>query len=421
MSETSLDWSNNTVGDLCSLLNGLPFKPEDWTQRGVPIIRIQNLNGSQEFNCYDKTIPEAFYVPPGTLLFSWSGNRGTSFGPYQWSGPTGILNQHIFKVSPKPEVDPSWLYYALDIARQLAERAAHGGSGLVHVRRGDLLGYHIPTPPLPQQHKIAQILDFVGEQLQTAEKLVAKLKLVKQGLLHDLLTRGIDDNGELRDPDRHPEQFQDSSLGRIPQNWTAERLGSVSSGGGIYGSSVPALPFDPALPRYVRITDMSDDGVLSSETAASITYEQAQGAILTDGALLFARSGATVGKTHLYKHGDGLCAHAGYVIRFQIDPQRADSEFVYQWTKSAMFSSWVNRTLRQGAQPNINATEYSKHIIPRPPLPEQRQLSDFLRTLDLRLQTELNAAKKLRLLKQALMDDLLTGRVRVTPLLEGKL
>lgn len=417
MPETSLDWSNSTVGDLCSLLNGLPFKPEDWTQRGTPIIRIQNLNGSQEFNYYDKTIPEAFHVPPGTLLFSWSGNRGTSFGPYQWSGPTGILNQHIFKVSPKAEVNSSWLYYALDIARQLAERAAHGGSGLVHVRRGDLLGYHIPTPPLPEQHKIAQILDFVGKQLQTAEKLVAKLKLVKQGLLHDLLTRGIDDNGELRDPDRHPEQFQDSPLGRIPRNWTSRPLQEVTTAPICYGIVQPG-PYCPHGPFVLTISDLHGDfssGLHRVDPRIDAQYARSR---VRASDLLLSIKG-TIGRVGIAPEW-----YSGNISR-DLGRSRFASAVIPQFASQYLSGPIGQRRLELSVVGTTRA-ELSIRVlvhlqIPVPPVPEQSQIVERLGALDRLLSFNERSLAKLRLLKQALMDDLLTGRVRVTPLLEGNL
>jgi type I restriction enzyme, S subunit len=93
-------WEIRTLGSLCSLLNGLAFKPDDWSEAGLPIIRIQNLNGGTEFNYFAGRVREDYVIPPGTLLFSWSGNRGTSFGPFVWHGPPGVLNQHIFRVTP---------------------------------------------------------------------------------------------------------------------------------------------------------------------------------------------------------------------------------------------------------------------------------------------------------------------------------
>lgn len=90
------EWKIQPLKNLCDLLNGLAFKPEDWSEFGLPIIRIQNLNRGMDFNYFDGIVPGAYIITPGTILFSWSGNRGTSFGPFIWHGPTGALNQHIF-------------------------------------------------------------------------------------------------------------------------------------------------------------------------------------------------------------------------------------------------------------------------------------------------------------------------------------
>ena len=80
------------------------------------------------------------------------------------------------------------------------------------------------VPPLPQQRRIADILDTVDRAIRKTEEVIDKLEQMKRGLLHDLLTRGIDANGELRDPDAHPEQFKDSELGRIPKEWEVAQL-----------------------------------------------------------------------------------------------------------------------------------------------------------------------------------------------------
>ena len=116
----SNNFEHKPLSQLCALLNGLAFKPEDWSEYGHPIIRIQNLNGSSDFNFCNRPVPNQYMIPPDTVIFSWSGNRGTSFGPYWWKGSSGVLNQHIFKVSPKPDIYPRWLYYSLDLARQEA-------------------------------------------------------------------------------------------------------------------------------------------------------------------------------------------------------------------------------------------------------------------------------------------------------------
>jgi type I restriction enzyme, S subunit len=93
------DWDSSTLGECFELINGLAFKPNDWKQTGVPIIRIQNLNDPDAaLNYFQGSIPERNKIVSGDLLFAWSGTLGSSFGARIWNGPSGVLNQHIFKV-----------------------------------------------------------------------------------------------------------------------------------------------------------------------------------------------------------------------------------------------------------------------------------------------------------------------------------
>jgi len=182
----------------------------------------------------------------------------------------------------------------------------------------------------------------------------------------------------------------------------------ICIGGGEYGSGASARPWDAESPRYVRITDIRDDGTLNPETRASIPMAVARPYMLKDGDLLFARSGATVGKTYLYQAQDGRCAHAGYVIKFQPDPNIAIPRYAFWWTQASAYWRWVNRTLRQGAQPNINATEYGAHRLLLPPLPEQRRIAEILDTLDEAIRKTEQVITKLQQMKQGLLHDLLT-------------
>jgi type I restriction enzyme S subunit len=131
------------------------------------------------------------------------------------------------------------------------------------------------------------------------------------------------------------EEFKDSPWGKLPQNWEIKTLGELANNNGEYGSGSAALEFNPDLPRYVRITDITDEGNLDPNSCASITREDAKGYYLQEGDLLFARSGATVGKTYLYNQVDGECAHAGYVIKFTLNSDLCNHHFVSQWTRSS--------------------------------------------------------------------------------------
>ncbi len=204
------------------------------------------------------------------------------------------------------------------------------------------------------------------------------------------------------------EEFKDSPVGKIPKDWEVKKLGELANNRGEYGSGAAALEFNSDLPRYVRITDITDDGNLNPNSRASINRPNAEGYYLQKGDLLFARSGATVGKTYLYDEDDGECAHAGYVIKFSLDSSVCEPCFVSQWTRSSFYWTWVKQTLRQGAQPNINAEEYKSVNLPYPPVDEQGRIAEILDTVDEAIARTSSLIIKLKLTKAGLLQDLLT-------------
>ena len=147
------------IAEICDLINGRAFKPEDWQHAGsggLPIVRIQNLNTpDSDFNYYTGEVRDRFIVNEGELLFSWSGSRGTSFGAHIWKGGKAILNQHIFKVGfDLSRATKMYLLHALNRAVVEVEENLHGGVGLVHITKGNLEKIKIPLPPLEVQKEI---------------------------------------------------------------------------------------------------------------------------------------------------------------------------------------------------------------------------------------------------------------------------
>jgi type I restriction enzyme, S subunit len=182
-------WQRKTIGDLCDFGTGHGFGPSDWSEVGLPIIRIQNLNGETAFNYFPGKPDPEWLVEPGMLLFAWAGTRGVSFGPTIWKGPKGVLNQHIYRVNSRRGVDPRWLYLALRDITNSIERKAHGfKSTLLHVGKRDITGQMVEVPPLPEQRKIADILTTWDETLEKLDALIAASECRKQGLMQQLLT-----------------------------------------------------------------------------------------------------------------------------------------------------------------------------------------------------------------------------------------
>ena len=156
MSGVPKGWSRCTIGSVCKLVNGRAFKPTDWTQEGLPIVRIQNLNDpTAPFNRFDGEVRAQFLIDSGVLLFAWSGTPGTSFGAHIWNGGPAILNQHIFNVVFNESViDKHFLRLAINQKLDELIDKAHGGVGLRHVTKGKVETTEIDIPPLDEQRRI---------------------------------------------------------------------------------------------------------------------------------------------------------------------------------------------------------------------------------------------------------------------------
>ena len=173
-------WPMVQIGNLCELQNGRAFKPTDWEKKeggGLPIIRIQNLNDAgADFNYFSGVVDDRLVVEPGDLLFSWSGSRGTSFGPHIWNRGRGILNQHIFNVRHGDQVDRHFFYWMLKHAVEEVEENLHGGVGLVHITKGNLERIEVPVPPLDEQERTVAELEGHRKVIEGARQILASYK-----------------------------------------------------------------------------------------------------------------------------------------------------------------------------------------------------------------------------------------------------
>jgi type I restriction enzyme S subunit len=183
------EWDVRTIGEMFSLINGCAFKPEDWKPTGTPIIRIQNLNDpSAEFNYSQAPVPERNRVESGDLLFAWSGTLGSSFGARIWNGPSGVLNQHIFKVL-MDEHQITLLFALLVLARieeEIARRTHGFKASFVHVKKSDLVQVEMLLPAVPEQQRIADCLTSLDALITATTQELETLKTHKKGLMQQL-------------------------------------------------------------------------------------------------------------------------------------------------------------------------------------------------------------------------------------------
>lgn len=356
------------------------------------------------------------------LLESSGGGPGKPVGRvalFRGAPEGAFLCSNFFRtLRPKTGVDGRFLAWRLQqfYAQPRIWVFQQQTTGIINLRFRDYAAAELSWPPPPEQRGIAEILDTVDEAIRKTEEIIAKLKQVKQGLLHDLLTRGIDDNGELRDPDRHPEQFKDTSLGRIPKEWQVVELAD--------GATVTVGYVGPTNPYY---TDR-EAGVLFLRTG-NIT---AHGIDLRDVRWVTPAFHGSQPKSQLIR-GDVVVSRVGYTGTAAVVPELGEvncANMVVIRVGTNLTPEWVRRLfeastyIRQvsgftagSAQPVLNVRLVERLVTPVPAIREQLAITDRLGMYERRLGGEQAELGKLRLLKQGLMDDLLTGRVRVTALL----
>jgi type I restriction enzyme S subunit len=148
-------WTEINVGELAQYTNGKAFQPSDWEQRGLPIIRIQNLNDENcKYNYTSIGHEEKYRITNGDLLFAWA----ASLGVYIWKGDDAWLNQHIFKVEPFPFIDKQFLYYLFQYLISEFYNRSHG-SGMVHITKKEFETTIALLPPLSEQSRIVKSIE----------------------------------------------------------------------------------------------------------------------------------------------------------------------------------------------------------------------------------------------------------------------
>ena len=311
------------------------------------------------------------------------------------------------------------------IARQsLALRRVSQGTTFEAVNKRDLLTLSLRLPPPNEWAHVAAILDTLDTAIHETEAIIAKLKAVKQGLLHDLLTRGIAANGELRPPQTEaPHLYQQSPLGWIPKEWALKPLGHIlaePTKNGLYKPS----QFHGRGPLMVQMGGLfeGDAATFRTATRVQVTPFEFNTFGLSEGDLLFARRSLVfegAGQCVLVRNLTEPATFESSIVRVRVRQNEARPEFVCQFLRGHRSSAQRRRLIRQVAVSGVSGADIRELLIVLPSLKEQGWVISRLEKMQARIDLELASVAKLRSQKSALMDDLLTGRVRVTPLLEA--
>ncbi len=367
-----------------------------------------------------------FLLERGDFAYNKSYSRGYPLGAIRRLDryTKGCVSPLYICFRPQADaVDSDFLLHYLDggaMDAGLADIAKEGvrNHGLLNVGVSDFFSLEVPLPPVAEQRVAAQVLNTLDATIRQTDAIIEKLKHVKQGLLHDLLTRGIDVSGELRPSQNEaPHLYKDSPLGLVPREWEVRPAEEACAA---VIDCKNRTPPDRASGHAVIRTSNVRDGQFVSE---GLTFTDAASyAIWTQrgkpraGDILITRE-APVGEVCLLPAEIGEACLGQRMMMYRPAPDALDANFMLVALMSARLQK-VLRDLSGGSTVgHVRVGDIRTLPIPIPSLDEQRKIASSFDTLQRRLLAEEAELVKLAALKSGLMDDLLTGRVRVAPLL----
>jgi type I restriction enzyme S subunit len=311
-----------------------------------------------------------------------------------------LATTEVFPISCK-NIERLFLFYVLKFPkfRNKIIASMTGTTGRQRATKVSVKNLRIPLPPLPEQKKIAEILSTVDNAIQKVDEAIQKTERLKKGLMQELLTKGIGH-----------ERFRDSPVGRIPEEWEVVRLGDV--GKLQYGYTASATEKNTGI-KFIRITDIQNNGFVDWENVPFCDIVESDYAKfkLNQGDILFARIGATTGKSaYIDIPVNGV--FASYLIRLE-SSEGIETKFLFYYTQSRPYWTQVNKSKGGQLKKGLNAKMLGKIKIPIPPLPEQKKIAEILSTVDRKLELERQRKERLERIKKGLMNDLLTGKRRV--------
>lgn len=268
----------------------------------------------------------------------------------------------------------------------------------------DFMAMPLPVSSSDEQQKIADCLNSLDELIVAQNCKVDALRTQKQGLMQQLFPLENETQPGLRFP-----EFENAG------EWEFEPLGQLLVESPDYGVNAPAVPFSEVLPKYLRITDISEDGLYLNNKMVSVDIKPTAGNYLEEGDIALVRTGASVGKSYHYRKEDGRLVFAGFLIRIKPAKKKLVSAYLAHFLTTDMYWDWVAVTSTRSGQPGINSTEYSSLSIPLPPgdLSEQKRIADCLTSLNDLIAAQILKHEALKTHKQGLMQQLFPATVEV--------
>lgn len=418
-------WRNYPLGNLCHFISGSGFPEHLQGQDNgdLPFYKVSDMSspGNEHF-----LLNANNYVSR-----EWARKRGWKTAPanavvFAKVGAALLLNRrrmlsseslfdnNMIAIIANEPVTNDWLYWQL-LRVDFADFVQDGAVPSINQRQlGNIL---VPVVGAREAYNIVQILDTA---IHETEAIIAKLKAVKQGMLHDLLTRGLDANGELRPPQAEaPNLYKESPLGWVPREWDLVSLESVSSNV-TSGSRDWAHFYADSGALFVRIGNLTREHI--NFRYESIVFVRppkngdGQRTRLETGDILISIT-ADLGIVGVVPEEMGEAYINQHIALVRPDGAAINSRFTGHYLAGPIAQVYISKLNDAGAKAGLNLPTIRGLLTATPKRHEQNLIAERLDEVDKRIQGTMDELAKLQKLKSGLMDDLLTGRVRVTPLL----
>ena len=385
-------------------------------ENGIPWVAISDITEqeilkktSRKISVEGKESKGLEIIPRGTLLISIF----ASLGKTTLLDIDASANQAILGLIPAHKLIRDYLkYHLVDAERYISYYSSSNTQENLNLTK--IKNLSVLLPPFPEQQTIVTYLDrkthLIDTLIEKKQKLIDLLKEQRAAIINQAVTKGLNPNVKQKDSGIE-------WLGEIPEHWDVKKLKWVVKERLKYGANESAELDDKKLPRYIRITDFDEDGRLRAETFRSLPFEKAEEYLLKEGDILFARSGATVGKTFQFKNYEGVACFAGYLIKATVNEKVILSDYLYLYTKSNRYKNWKNRIFIQATIQNIGADKYQMLEVTIPPLNEQKNILNYVHEKLKKIQRIYNkTVKQIDLLKEyrtALISEVVTGKIDV--------
>ena len=309
-------------------------------------------------------------------------------------GRTGVMSP-LYTVFRPHDVDTTYLEHFFKCAYWHSFMNFNGDSGArsdrFSIKDDVFFQMPIPLPYIDEQRKIGELLTRLDHLITLHQRKFEKLTNVKKSMLEKMFPQNGSSYPEIR-------------FKGFTDPWEQRKL-SEMCGTFEYGLNAAAKEFD-GKNKYIRITDIDDasrEFLLSDLSSPDICLNGMSKYLLSSGDIVFARTGASVGKTYIYRENDGIVYFAGFLIRAKVN-QDNDAEFVFQSTLSPSYEKYIRITSQRSGQPGVNAQEYGEYDLFAPSKEEQQRIGQFLRGIDNLITLHQRELEKLQNIKKSMLE-----------------